>query len=114
MLSYEIDGDVLTLRVTGVPTDIERTTVYAAIRSDSRVPAGAFLLLDVRKSGVRASVPGSSVRLTRPPKARAFGFSKRYFFAGAFPASTGLRSNGPLLSTKNRQSDALSHEVVCR
>jgi hypothetical protein len=25
---------------------------------------------------------------------------------GAFPASTGLRSNGPLLSTKNTQSEA--------
>ena len=38
----------------------------------------------------------------------------RYFFAGAFPPATGLRSNAPSLSTKNRQSEALSQEVVCR
>jgi hypothetical protein len=38
----------------------------------------------------------------------------RYFFAGAFPAATGLRSNAQLLSTKNTQSEALSHEVVWR
>ncbi len=37
-----------------------------------------------------------------------------YFFAGAFAASTGLRSNGPSLSTKNTHSEAGSHEVVCR
>jgi CHAT domain-containing protein len=35
----------------------------------------------------------------------------RYFFAGAFPVSTGLRSNFPLLSTKKRHSEALSQEA---
>ncbi len=37
-----------------------------------------------------------------------------YFFAGAFPASTGLRSNLPPLSTKNTQSEAWSQVVVWR
>ena len=36
-----------------------------------------------------------------------------YFFAGAFPPATGLRSNAPSLSRKNRHSEALSQEVVC-
>jgi hypothetical protein len=36
------------------------------------------------------------------------------FFAGGFAASTILRSNAPVLSTKNTQSAALSQDVVCR
>jgi hypothetical protein len=40
--------------------------------------------------------------------------SPPYFFAGAFPASTSLRSNFPLLSAKSTQSEALSQLVVCR
>ncbi len=42
-------------------------------------------------------------------------FSRRYyFFAGAFPASTGKRSNFPVLSIKKTHSEALSQLVVCR
>jgi hypothetical protein len=37
-----------------------------------------------------------------------------YFFAGAFPSSTTLRSNFPLLSAKNTHSEAVSQAVVCR
>ncbi len=37
-----------------------------------------------------------------------------YFFAGAFPAGTGLRSNFPLLWAKNTHSEAASQLVVCR
>ena len=40
--------------------------------------------------------------------------SARYFFAGALPPSTSLRSNFPLPSTKNTHSEDLSQEVVCR
>ena len=39
--------------------------------------------------------------------------SASYFGAGAFSATT-WRSNAPLLSTKNTQSEAVSQLVVCR
>ena len=38
----------------------------------------------------------------------------RLYFVGPFPASTSLRSNAPLLSTKNTQSEAVSQVVVWR
>ena len=53
MLSYEIDGSVLTLRVSGTITPKERRHVFAAVQADARVPNGALVLLDVRKSTVR-------------------------------------------------------------
>ena len=37
-----------------------------------------------------------------------------YFFAGAFAASVGMRSNFPAPSMKNTHSEALSQAVVCR
>ena len=40
--------------------------------------------------------------------------ARRRYFVGPVPAATGLRSNGPLLSTRNTQSEALSQVVVWR
>jgi hypothetical protein len=50
-----------------------------------------------------------------PPDIRDVG-GFDYFFAGAFafPASTSLMSNFPVLSEKNTHSDALSQAVVWR
>ena len=42
------------------------------------------------------------------------GTSLRLYFAVPFPASTGLKSKGPLLSTRNTQSEVLSQVVVWR
>ena len=41
-------------------------------------------------------------------------FSVRLYFVVPFPISTGLKSKGPLLSTRNTQSEALSQVVVWR
>jgi hypothetical protein len=48
MLTYEIDGLILTLRATGTTTAEERQPVFDAVRADSRVPNGALVFLDVR------------------------------------------------------------------
>jgi len=49
MLSYEIDGLILTLRASGTTTIAQRKPVFDAVRADLRVPNGALILLDVRK-----------------------------------------------------------------
>ncbi len=38
---------------------------------------------------------------------------RSYFLAGAFPVSTGLRSNFPLLWMNSSHSEALSHAEMC-
>jgi hypothetical protein len=48
MLSYEIDGSVLTLRGSGTITLQQRLHLFAAVRADAGVPNGALVLLDVR------------------------------------------------------------------
>jgi hypothetical protein len=63
MLSYEIDGSILTLRASGSPTPAERQSVFDAVRSDARVPKGALVLLDVRKVDVGMSEPVVTERL---------------------------------------------------
>ena len=55
---------------------------------------------------------GCTVRQRKLNAARII-LAGRYFFAGALAPATGLRSNAPSLSTKNRHSEALSQEVVC-
>lgn len=52
MLSYEIDGSILTLRVSGTPTLSDRQPVFDAVRADARVPRNALLLFDVRELAV--------------------------------------------------------------
>jgi hypothetical protein len=49
MVSYEIDGSILTLRASGTTTLEEREPVFAAVRADASVPNGALVLLDVRE-----------------------------------------------------------------
>jgi hypothetical protein len=52
LLSYEIDGSILTLRASGTPTTADRQPVYDAVRADARVPNDARLLLDIREIDV--------------------------------------------------------------
>jgi len=58
-----------------------------------------------------SSWPGSS---RSPARGEVDEHGGDYLLAGAVPTCTGFRSNGPLLSTKNTQSAALSQDVVCR
>jgi hypothetical protein len=57
MLSYEIDGSILTLRASGTTTGDQREPVFNALRADARVPNGALVLLDVREVDVGMSKP---------------------------------------------------------
>jgi hypothetical protein len=57
MVSYEIDGSVLTFRASGTTTREEREPVFAAVRADERVPNGALVLLDMREVDVGMSTP---------------------------------------------------------
>lgn len=47
MLSYEIDGVILTRRASGKVSLAERHKAFKAIRRDTRVPNAALVLLDV-------------------------------------------------------------------
>jgi hypothetical protein len=49
MLSYEIDGSILTLRASGSTTLGQRQAVFDAIRDDTSVPRDALILIDVRQ-----------------------------------------------------------------
>jgi hypothetical protein len=49
MLSYEIDGSILTLRASGLTTPGQRQPVFDAIREDTSVPKDALVLIDVRQ-----------------------------------------------------------------
>jgi hypothetical protein len=57
LLSYEIDGSILTLRASGTTTREQREPVFAAVRADERVPDGARVLLDMREVDVGMSMP---------------------------------------------------------
>jgi len=57
MVSYEIDGSILTFRASGTTTRDQREPVFAAVRADARVPNGALVLLDVREVDVGMSAP---------------------------------------------------------
>jgi hypothetical protein len=50
VLSYEIDGSILTLRAVGTTTLEQRRPVFEALRADARVPDGALLLIDGRET----------------------------------------------------------------
>jgi hypothetical protein len=55
MVSYEIDGSILTFRASGTTTVDQREPVFDAVRADARVPNGALVLLDVREVNVGMS-----------------------------------------------------------
>jgi|ERR1017187_7388497 hypothetical protein len=57
MVSYEIDGSILTFRASGTTTRDQREPVFAAVRADAHVPNGALVLLDVREVDVGMSAP---------------------------------------------------------
>jgi hypothetical protein len=63
MVSYEIDGSILTFRASGTTTREQREPVFAAVRADARVPNGALVLLDVREVDVGMSAPAVVERL---------------------------------------------------
>jgi hypothetical protein len=52
MLTYEIDGSILTLRVSGMGAPAERRDVYSVVRADTRVPNDALVLVDDQRSAV--------------------------------------------------------------
>ena len=55
MLTYEVTGNVLTMKVQGTPTDLQRHAFYDSIARDPMVPAAVLILLDAR----RADAPDS-------------------------------------------------------
>jgi hypothetical protein len=57
MVSYEIDGSILTIRASGTTTRDQREPVFAAVRADACVPNGALVLLDMREVDVGMSAP---------------------------------------------------------
>jgi len=67
--------------------------------------------------GINPVIPSEAKDLLPRALARAdpssLDSSISYFFAGAFAASAGMRSNFPPLSAKNTHSEALSQPVVC-
>jgi uncharacterized protein (DUF2336 family) len=46
--SYEIDGQILTLRVSASLTPSEREALFDAVRVDARVPQAVVLIIDAR------------------------------------------------------------------
>jgi hypothetical protein len=63
MVSYEIDGSILTFRASGTTTVERREPVFAAVRADARVPNGALVLLDVREVDVSKHVVVERLRV---------------------------------------------------
>ena|ERR1700676_2300383 len=57
MLSYEINGSILTLRASGTTTLDERKPVFDAIRADAAVPDNALILIDAREVFIGMSEP---------------------------------------------------------
>ena len=55
MVSYEINGSILTFRASGTTTREQREPVFEAVRADVSVPNGALVLLDVREVDVGMS-----------------------------------------------------------
>jgi hypothetical protein len=49
MLSYEIDGSILTIRASGRTTIAQRQLVFDAIRDDMNVPKHALILIDIHQ-----------------------------------------------------------------
>ena len=52
MVTYRVDGKILTLVVSGDLTDTERRAFYDAVRNDPKVPEGASLLIDARDAAI--------------------------------------------------------------
>jgi hypothetical protein len=63
MFSYQIDGQILTLTVSGYPMPADRLALFDAVQVDSRVPLGALLILDVRSLPVDLSEAAAIERL---------------------------------------------------
>ncbi len=53
MISYRTDGRFVILATNGKSTDREREKLFAALRSDPKVAAGASLIIDIREYEVR-------------------------------------------------------------
>ena len=53
MISYRVDGQFVILMTNGKSTDRERELLFAALRSDPKVPDGALLIIDVREYGIQ-------------------------------------------------------------
>lgn len=53
MISYRTDGPFVILMTNGKSTDRERELLFAALRSDPKVPSGASLIIDIREYEVR-------------------------------------------------------------
>ena len=53
MMTYRVDSPFIILTTTGRTTAAERDRVYEALRSDSSVPIGAHLIIDLRKYEIR-------------------------------------------------------------
>lgn len=49
MITYQADGHFVILTADGKSTKREREALFAAIRSDPKVPDGAYLIIDIRK-----------------------------------------------------------------
>src|SRR4051812_12097196 len=64
VLSYAIDGFVLSVKATGIPSPDERAAVIHAIRSDPAVPTGAVLLLQVEDPTARFDETALRARLS--------------------------------------------------
>jgi len=55
MISYRTDFPFVILTTNGKSTGRERELLFAALRSDPKVAAGASLIIDIREYGVRLS-----------------------------------------------------------
>jgi len=53
MISYRVDGPFVILTTNGKSTDSERALVFEALRADSKVPDGAYLIIDIREYEIR-------------------------------------------------------------
>jgi hypothetical protein len=50
MLTYQIDGPILTLTLKGTPHELQRSMTYAEIAGDARVPPGVLVMVDIRRA----------------------------------------------------------------
>lgn len=55
MLTYHVDGRVLSIAASGTPSDDERRVLIEAILEDPRIPDAALVLLDVRRADARGN-----------------------------------------------------------
>jgi hypothetical protein len=56
VLTYSVDGSILTVVAAGTTGDTDRQHFYQTIREDSRVPDGALLLVDATRADPAKSI----------------------------------------------------------